>query len=103
MEAKQMAWFNSGSFTTAAAKQTLYWTTTFGGALFNGPIAVAANFEGGDENFGDLTAGNITVSAVEGNSSEPDAYYPVSFSYSFPIVNDSPWPLAYNLAIGTFS
>jgi hypothetical protein len=39
-----MGWSASGSFTTAAATQPLYWTTVFNDATFVGPIAVAANF-----------------------------------------------------------
>ncbi len=97
-----MSWSPQGSYTTAAANQALFWHTTFQGANFVGPIAVAANFAGGDENFGKLTAGDVTVSATEGNPSEPDAYYPVSFEYFYTITNDSPWPLMYNVAIGTF-
>jgi hypothetical protein len=97
-----MGWSTAGPFTTAAANQTLHWTSVFPGAGFVGPIAVAANFAGGDENFGELTPGNITVEAIEGNSSEPNAYYPVTYKYLYAIVNDSPWPLLYNIAIGTF-
>jgi hypothetical protein len=97
-----MGWSESGNFATASANQPLYWQTVFQGAGFVGPIAIAPEFEGGNENFGKLTVGDISVSASEGNSSEPNAYYPVSFAYLYTITNDSPWPLAYNVAIGTF-
>jgi hypothetical protein len=97
-----MGWFSSGSFTTAAANQPLYWHTTFQYAAFAGPISIVPNFGVGDENFGKLTTGDITVSAAEGNASEPNADYPVSFEYFYTITNDSPWPLVYNIAIGTF-
>ena len=97
-----MGWQKGGSFATAAANTTLYWQTVFTGSFFVGPLAVAPNFEGGDENFGDLTVGAITVEATQGNSAHPDEYYPVSFTYRYTITNDSPWPLSYNIALGTF-
>jgi len=97
-----MGWQLSGNFTTAAANATLYWWTVFNGSAFVGPLTVAPNFAGGDENFGQLTVGDMTVEATEGNAAEPNAYYPVSFTYEYPITNDSPWPLSYNVALGTF-
>jgi hypothetical protein len=91
-----------GGATTAAANQVLYWKLEFNGSYFGGPIAVAPDFEGGDENFGILTVGNMSVEAVEGNPAEPGAYYPATITYHCTITNESAWPLSYSASVGTF-
>jgi hypothetical protein len=97
-----MAWSVSGGFAAAAANQILNCWAVFNSPVFVGPIAVAPNFAGGNENFGQLTTGDIAVQAVEGNPNEPNAYYPVSFTYLYSTTNDNPRPLVHNVMIGTF-
>lgn len=92
---------SSGPFTTVAANQPLTWSTSFAEGGFVGPIAVAANFLPGDENFGTLTSGLISVE-FDNVSDNPDAYNPGSFKYVYTVTNGSSWPLTYNISIGTF-
>ena len=101
-----MGWSASGSFTTAAATQPLYWTTVFNDATFVGPIAVVANIYADNNiygnNFGTMTVSDLKVSATQGNPAEPGALWPVSFEYFFTITNDTSNPLVFNVAVGTF-
>ena len=101
-----MGWNTMGPFTTINAKKKAYWHTTFKDALFVGPIAVVANIFASNsdygDNFGKLTVGDLAVEAIEGNSNEPGALWPVSFKYTYTITNDDASPLVFNVAVGTF-
>jgi hypothetical protein len=55
----------SGGVATAAANQTLYWTTTFGGEVYEGPIYVSANFVGAENNYGTVTTVQTSVNTFE--------------------------------------
>jgi hypothetical protein len=96
-----MNWSVNGSFTTAAANETLNWTTVYPNAEFVGPIVVAGNVDANGENFGQLTPGSVSVEATYGNPNS-QAYNPISYQYNYSISNDNPFPISYNIAIGVF-
>jgi hypothetical protein len=93
---------SSGPFTTVAANQPLTWNSVFPSGSFVGPIAVAPNFfPGGDDNYGTLTAGLVTIQ-FNADSGNPVAYNQGNYVYQYTVTSGSPWPLMYNISIGTF-
>jgi len=101
-----MGWNVVGKFATIKANKSSHWHYIPTGSAFVGPIAVVPNIYAANNahgnNFGTMTVSNIKISAIEGNSAEPGAFWPVSFKYFFTLTNDSSNPLVYNAAIGTF-
>jgi len=91
----------SGGVATAAANQTLYWTTTFNGEVYVGPIYVSADFVGAENNYGTVTTVQTSVNAFEDDSLP--YYWPTGINYGSVLRNESPWPVSYNLSVGWFS
>jgi hypothetical protein len=91
----------SGGAVTTAANETLWWTTTFNGKVYVGPLYVSANFVGGESNYGTVTTVQTSVNAFEDTSLT--SFWPTGINYSSVLRNDSPWPITYNLSLGWFS
>ncbi len=89
-----------GGTATAAANETLYWTITFPGEKYVGPIDASANFESGD-NYGTVTTVQTSVNSFE-DTSLP-SYYPQGTNYTSVLRNDTAFSVIYNLSIGWFT
>jgi hypothetical protein len=89
-----------GGFYTSGAHQTAYWTIWYPGNLYHGPIAVSANFESVENNYGTIATVETAVNAFYDDS---EGYYlPMGINYTAVLRNENDWPLVYNLSIGTF-
>lgn len=91
----------TGQAVTAAANETLWWTITFNGEVYVGPLYASANFVPGENNYGAVNTLQTTVNAFEDDSLP--YYWPTGINYTAVLQNGSPWPVTYNLSLGWFS
>jgi hypothetical protein len=89
-----------GGFTTSSPHQTLYWTFGWPGNLYHGPVAVNANFQGAEDNYGSVTTVDTRVNAFYDNSE--GYYWPTGINYTAVMRNDSDSPVIYNISVGWF-
>jgi hypothetical protein len=90
-----------GGAVTTAANETLWWTITFNGEVYVGPLYASANGVGAEDNYGTITTVQTAVNAFE-DTSLP-YYWPTGINYTAVLRNENPFPFTYNLSIGWFS
>ena len=90
-----------GGVVTTTANETLYWTITYSGVVYVGPIYASANFVGGEANYGTITTVQTSVNAFYDDSLP--YYWPTGINYTAVLRNEDPWPIVYNLSVGWFS
>jgi hypothetical protein len=91
---------SGGSFATCAAHGELWWTLTWPGALYHGPVVFSANFQGAQDNYGTVATVQTNVNSYYDDSH--GYYWPMGINSSALLRNDSNNSVIYNVSLGWF-